>query len=132
MTFDLNSLALTEEATFQLTHPATGAPLFADKKEEKPVEIVLRGQASQAYRRAVDQLQKNRNKRGGKDATPAQAREESIEFLTTLSVEIRNLHLDGAPVADADAFRKLYSDERFSWIKLQVNDFLGDVGSFLN
>lgn len=132
MTFELNSLALEEQAALHLTHPATGYPLYADAKETKPVEIVLKGQASSAYRKAIDLMLKNDAKRGGKKATPEQARAEGIEFLVAISVEIKNLVLDGQPVADADAFRKLYGDERYGWVKTQINAFLSeDPAAFL-
>ncbi len=131
MTFELNQLALEEQAALHLTHPATGYALYADKKEEKPVEIVLKGQASQSYRKAIDLMLKNDAKRGGKKATPEQARAEGIEFLVAVSVEIKNLVLDGQPVDNAEAFRKLYSDDRYGWMKTQINDFLQANDSFL-
>lgn len=131
MTFELNTLALEEQAALHLNHPGTGYPLYADDKETKPVELILKGQASQSYRKAIDQMLKNDAKRGGKKATPEQARAEGIEFLVAVSTEIKNLVLDGKPVDNAEAFRKLYSDERFGWIKTQVNEFLGDTSAFL-
>jgi hypothetical protein len=136
MTFELNTLALNDEATVQLRHPVTDVPLFAPvgKKEDpesKPVQIIVKGSASQAYRRAVDAMMKKAAKRGKREATPEEMREQSVEFLTALSVKIENLTLDGEPVDNADAFRKLYADARYEWIRSQINDAVGDPAFFL-
>jgi hypothetical protein len=136
MTFELNSLALSEEATVQLRHPVTEVPLFAPVKkgedpESKPVQITVKGSASQAYRRAVDAMMKKAAKRGKREATPDEIREQSVDFLVALSVKIDNMTLDGEEVASAEVFRKLYSDPRYDWIKEQVNAAVGDTGAFL-
>jgi hypothetical protein len=131
MSFELNQLALEDQAALHLTHPATDMPLYADKEETKPVQIILKGQASQTYARAVDAMMKAAAKRGKREATPAEAREQSVNFLVALSVTAENLTLDGEPVDSQEAFRKLYSDERFGWIKTQVNEFLGKTEAFL-
>jgi hypothetical protein len=136
MSFELNSLALSDEATVHLHHPVTEVPLYAPVKkgedpESKPVQVTVKGSASQAYRRAVDTMMKKAAKRGKREATPEEMREQSIEFLVALSVKIDNLVLDGEEVASADAFRKLYSDPRYDWIKEQINAAVGDTASFL-
>lgn len=136
MTFDISTLALSDEATVQLRHPVTDVPLFAPVKkgedpESKPVQITVKGSASQAYRRAVDAMMKKAAKRGKREATPDEIREQSVDFLVALSVKIDNMTFDGEEVASAEAFRKLYSDPRFDWIKEQVNAAVGDTGAFL-
>lgn len=136
MTFELNSLALSDETTVQLVHPVTEVPLFApvgknEDSESKPVQVTVKGTASQAYRRAVDAMMKKAAKRGKREATPEEIREQSVDFLVALSVKIDNLTLDGAAVDNADAFRKLYSDARFDWVKDQVNAAISDVQGFL-
>jgi multidrug efflux pump subunit AcrB len=136
MTFELNSLALSDETTFQLNHPVTEMPLFAPVKkgedpESKPVQVTVKGEASAAYRKAVDAMMKKAAKRGKRDATPDEMREQSVEFLTSLSVRIDNLTLDGEPVDTAEVFRKLYSDAKYDWVKKQVNEAIGDTASFL-
>lgn len=136
MSFELNQLAMSDETTLHLEHPATNAPLFAPVKkgedpESKPVEIVLRGSASQAYARAVDTMMKQSAKRGNRAATPKEAREQNTEFLVALSVVAKNLTLDGEPLDNPEAFRKLYSDARYDWIKEQVNKVLASPEAFL-
>lgn len=136
MTFEISSLALSEETTVQLTHPVTDMPLFApvgkgEDPESKPVQVTVKGEASQAYRKAVDAMMKKNAKRGKREATPDEMREQSVEFLTALSVRIDNMTLDGEPVDTPDAFRKLYSDPRYDWLKTQINAAIGDTASFL-
>jgi hypothetical protein len=136
MTFELSSLALSDETTVQLVHPVTEVPLFAPVKkgedpESKPVQVTVKGTASQAYRRAVDAMMKKAAKRGKREATPEEIREQSVDFLVALSVKIDNLTLDGEAVDNPDAFRKLYSDARFDWVKDQVNSAISSVEGFL-
>lgn len=137
MSFELNSLAFSEETTLHLEHPVTNAPLFAPVKkgedtESKPVQIVLKGSASQAYARAVDAMLKQKQQKArNRDLTPKEAREQNVEFLVALSVTANNLTLDGEAIDNADTFRKLYSDSRYDWIKEQVNQTLSSPESFL-
>lgn len=136
MSFELNTLALEEQATLHLLHPSKETPLYApDKKgaddESKPVEIVLKGSASQTYAKAVDAMMKKNAKRGNRAATPAESREQNTDFLVSLSVVANNLMLDGEAVDNPDVFRKLYSDSRYDWIKAQVNEFLNSTEHFL-
>lgn len=136
MSFELNQLALSDETTLHLEHPATNVPLYAPVKkgedvESKPVEIVLRGSASVAYARAVDNMMKQSAKRGNRAATPKEARDQNTEFLVALSVTAKNLTLDGEALDSPEAFRKLYSDARYDWIKEQVNKVLASPDAFL-
>lgn len=136
MTFELNSLALSEETTVQLLHPVTEMPLFApvDKGEDpesKPVQITVKGEASKAYQKAVDAMMKKAAKRGKRDATPDEIREQSVEFLVALSVKIDNMTLDGEAVDNPDVFRKLYSDARYNWLKEQANSAINGIDHFL-
>lgn len=136
MSFELNSLAFSEETVLHLEHPATGAPLFAkDKKgaddESKPVQIVLKGSASPAYARAVDVMMKQKSKIKNREMTLKEARDQNIEFLTALSVTAHNLTLDGEALDNPEAFRKLYSNSSYDWIKEQVNATLQSAEAFL-
>lgn len=127
--FNLDSLALQDTTTLQLTHPATEELLFDG---EEVVGIELYGQASKQYRNAITALQNRALRRGNKQkATVEQLREESIGLLTACSARGVNLEYNGAPLDNADAFRTLYSDPKFAWIKDQVDAALGDVSRFL-
>lgn len=137
MSFELSTLAFSDEATLHLEHPVTNAPLYAPVKkgedaESKPVQIVLKGSASTAYARAVDAMIKYKQKNArNRELTPKESREQNIEFLVALSVVAKNLTLDGETLDNPDAFRKLYSDSRYDWIKEQVNNTLSSADAFL-
>lgn len=137
MTFDLNTLALSTEAeALHLTHPVTELPLYApvakgEDPESKPVRILLHGTASKQYRKAVDAMLKRNAKRGRREATPDESREASVDFLVALSVSTENLSLDGEEINSPEMFKKLYSDDRFSWVKAQADSFLSATESFL-
>jgi hypothetical protein len=136
MTFELKKLALEEEATAQLRDPGNDMPLFApvaagEDPESKPVTITMRGTASAAHRRAVDAMMKKAAKRGKRDASPEEIREQSVDFLVALSVKIDNMTLDGEPVNTPEMFRKIYSDPHLDWIKDQANELVGDTEAFL-
>lgn len=131
MTFEISNISLQEEATVHLTNPKNDAPLYADAKETQPVQIVIRGTASAAYRKAVDQMMKKSAKRGKRDATPDEIREQSVDFLVALSVRGENITYKGEKLDNPDTFRKLYSDESLGFIKDQINNALGSVELFL-
>lgn len=136
MSFELSSLALNYDAELHLVHPVTEAPLYAkpDPKgdpEGKPVKILMHGTASPQYRKSVDVLMKKNAKRGNKPATPDEIRESSVEFLVALAVKAENLMLDGEPLDNKEAFRKMFSDERYSWVKSQCDSFLGNTENFI-
>jgi hypothetical protein len=129
--FNLDTLSLKDTVELQLRHPVTDELLFADEAKEKPVQIVIYGTSSKQYRNAVTAMQNRQLKRKQKTVSAEVMREESVELLVQCSEKAVNLSYKGKPVADADAFRELYSDPSFSWLKDQVDGALGDVSNFL-
>lgn len=129
--FNLDTLSLKDTIALQLRHPVTDELLFADDAKTKPVEIELHGTSSKEYRNAITAMQNRALKRGKKQATAEVMKEESIELLVACSVKINNLSYAGKPVADDTAFRALYGDAKFSWLKDQVDAGLGDTANFL-
>lgn len=132
MTFSLDSLALKETTEFQLRHPVTDEPLWADKEQTKPVAISLYGTSSKQYRNAITAMQNRQLRRGKKAVTAEALKDESVSLLVACSDAGVNLTYDNAPLNSADAFRALYSDPKFSWIKDQVDNALGDPSNFLD
>lgn len=129
MTFSLDSLALKDTTTLQLRNPATDELLFDG---EDVVGIELYGSASKQYRNAITAMQNRALRRGNKQkATAEDLREESVKLLVACSARGVNLEYNGGPLDSADAFRELYSDPKFSWIKDQVDEAVGDVSRFL-
>lgn len=127
--FSIDTLALSETTDMLLKHPVTGEVLGED--EGKPVTFTLYGSASREYRKAVDTLVKAANKRGKKEATPAEKRQESVDFLVSLTVKAENILYNGAPLDNPTALADFYADEKFNWVREQINEAIGSVESFL-
>lgn len=127
--FNLDSLALKDTTVLQLRHPVSDEPLFDG---EAVVGIELYGTASKQYRNAITAMQNRALRRGNKQKpTAEQLRDEAVNLLVACSAAGVNLEYAGAPLDNADAFREMYSDPKFSWVKDQVDEALGDVSRFL-
>lgn len=129
--FNLDSLALKDTVSLQLKHPVTDELLFADAEQTEPVSIVLYGTSSKQYRNAITAMQNRALKRGKKAPTAEEVREESVRLLVACSEKAVNLSYKGAPLETPEAFRELYNDASFSWLKDQVDAALGEVSNFL-
>lgn len=132
--FNLDTLALSPTASLHLTHPVSGEYLYADgDKQKKPVTVDLYGTSSKEYRQAILALQNRAlaRERTKKKATAEQMKEEGVGLLVACSEKINNLDYNGAPVTTPEAFRSLYSDPKFSWLREQCDAFLGDNAGFL-
>lgn len=130
--FNIDTLSLKDTTLLLLKHPVTEEILYADGDEKKkPAGIELFGTGSKQYRNAISSMQNRALKRGKKQATAEQMREEAVELLTACSSSAQNFTYQGKPLLDADAFRAIYSDPSFSWLKEQVDAGLGDVSNFL-
>ena len=130
--FNLDNLSLADTTILHLKHPVSEELLYA-KPDEKggAVTITLHGTSSKEYRNAITAMQNRSLKRGKKQATAEQMREEGVELLVACSAKASNFSYTGKPVMDAETFRTLYSDAKFSWLKEQVDAALGDTGNFL-
>lgn len=141
---DLSASGLALKDTFDLTlkHPLTGDDLTVKNKagEQEPVSITLYGTASKQYRNALQAMQQRALRRNARKEKPSVEvmTEESITLLTACSAGAKNLSVDGADVGVGEpediaaSFKKLYADPRFSWVKDQVDEALGDRGNFLS
>lgn len=130
--FDLSTLATKDTTELHLRHPVTEELLYADEAKKKPVTITLYGSSSKQYRNAVNAMQNRQLKRGKKQLTAEQMREEGIALLVACSDKATNLELrKGVPVDSDAAFRELYSDDKFGWLKDQVDEAVGTVANFL-
>ena len=129
--FNLDNLALSDTTTLELKHPVSEEILYGDKEKTLPVSIVLFGTGSKQYRNAITAMQNRALKRGKKQATAEQMRDEGIELLVACSEKAINFSYGGKPVGDEAAFRSLYGDAKFGWLKDQVDAALGDTANFL-
>lgn len=130
--FDLKSLSMKDTMTLQLRHPVTDELLFADEDKKMPVSVTLYGQASKQYRNAINAMQNRSLKRDKKKVTAEVLREEGIELLVACTAKWNHLVVDGEKVADENAYRALYSNAEYGWLKDQVDVGLGDTSAFLN
>ena len=138
MALNLSKFATKDSDALHLRNPATDELLYdevanADGSVTKlPVEIVVNGPSSPAYRNAITAMQNRMIKRGKQKQSAEAMREEGIDLLVACSVKANNLVLpDGSPIDNDAAFKKLYSDPQFGWLKDQVDAGLGDVSNFL-
>jgi hypothetical protein len=129
--FDVSTLAIQESTVLHLTHPATGDKLYADKNQKKPVTITIASTSSKAYRQAVTAMHNRKLKRGKKQMSADESREEGIALLTAICIDSSELSYQGNPVKTETDFRALLSDDKLSWIKEQVDVALGDVENFI-
>lgn len=134
MTFDLNAFALdTEARPLHLVDPNDEVtPLYADKDETKPLIINLYGTASKAHKKAVEIITKKANNRGKRKPSNDEVREESAEFLVTLTASAENLVLGGEAIETPEQFKALYNNPKFSWIRNQCDSFVSDTTNFLD
>jgi hypothetical protein len=119
MAFNPKAKSYAEIATLNLVDPETGAEL---EDSGKPVTISIYGASSAQHRKAVDVLMAKAKKRGNREASLQERKDESIEFLAAISSSSENLEYDG-PVESKEQFKAMYSDDTVSWIRDQVSDF---------
>ena len=135
--FDFNELALEETSKLHLAHPKDdGTMLYApvakgQPEDSRPVELNVYGPASPQFRKAMDVMHKKTAKRGKREATAEESREQSVEFLVAVPIDFSNIKFDGEVVDNAEAFRKLYSNPKYEWVTKQATAFLFTDSNFL-
>lgn len=128
---DITSLAIQEQTVLHLTHPVSGEKLYADEEQNSPITITIASTGTKTYRKAVTDMHNARLKRGKKQPTAEQQREEGIELLVACCITSDNLKYKGIIVKSESDFRALLSDDSVSWIKQQVDEALGDIERFI-
>lgn len=127
---DLSALdtAKGAEQGYELTlsHPKTGEPT--------PMKITVLGADSDAYREKLRDFQRRRADRMNKgrrlSVTPEEIEAETLEMLVAVTTGWSGFTLDGAPLPfSGDNARTVY--RRFSWIREQVDQAVGDRANFL-
>lgn len=128
--FELSDLdtARGAEQGYELTlsHPKTGEPT--------PMKITVLGADSDAYREKVREFQRRRADRMNKNrrlsVTPDEIEAETLEMLVAVTTGWSGFTLDGAALPfSGDNVRAIY--RRFSWIREQVDQTVGDRANFL-
>lgn len=133
MSFDIfnASIAIEETAEMVLSHPVTGMDLYADNDESKLIKFTLIGTSNPKHRKAIEALKRAQNKRGKREPTLEESREDSINFLVALSVKVDNMNYNGKEINSPEVFKELYSNEKLSWVRDQVSTFLSVSENFI-
>lgn len=123
-------LSLKDTYVLQLLDPNTEELLFDD--EGDAVTITLYGPSSKQYRNAMTAMQNRELKRKAKkEVIKAEEFEtESVGILVACSAT-STLELDGSLVDNKEAFKSLYSNSSYAWIRTQVDAALGTQSNFL-
>lgn len=130
--FDLNSLAIQDTTVMNVKSPKTGEPITVNNDGVTFVTITMASTGSRAYRQAVSAMQNRQLKRGKKQPTAEDQRKEGIDLLVACCITSENLGYNGVPVKTESDFRAILSDDKFHWLKTQVDECLGDVENFIN
>lgn len=135
--FDFNDLALEENAKLHLAHPKNdGSMLYApalpgQPEDSRPVELNVYGPASTQFRKAMDVMHKKTAKRGKREPTSEESREQSVDFLVAVAIDFSNIKFDGQVVNTPESFRKLFSNPKWEWVTKQATSFLFEDSNFL-
>lgn len=127
-TFNLRDLAFGETTTVQLVNPATQEPLFVNDDPAFPVQVVVYGRNSKVYREWQVKASRKDDK---KPKTAESIKENTADFLATVTKQIINIDLDGKPLVCFDDFKHLYNDTGFIWLGEQIIEAMGDAEGFL-
>jgi hypothetical protein len=128
--FNIASLKTDDSAVLHLRSPATDELLYADDEKKLPVTITLFGSSSSQYRNAINAMQNRALKRGKKQASAEIMREESTELLVACFKEASNFDYDGQAINEA-GFRAVLEDSGLSFVRDQVDSFIGEQSNFL-
>lgn len=131
MAFNLSALSTKDQCVVHLRHPVTDELLYDGEDKKKPVQIIVNGPGSSAYRNAITAMQNRQLRRGKKQVSAEVLREEGVELLVACSVAAENLAYNGEAITDKETWTSLYSDPSLGWVRDQVDAAIGDVSNFL-
>lgn len=126
--------ASEEGAKLTLKDPFTRAPI--KDKDENTIVITCLGKHSAAYIATQNRLSNRRLKeaRGrGPTSTVEEMEAETIELLASAIIGWSdNLEMSGMafPFSPENAFA-LLSNNKLRWIREQIDEFVGDIGNFM-
>lgn len=130
---DLSKLKTSKSeqgAVLQVLHPSTEEAI-------KGMTITLLGQDSSVYRKiqlGKQQAALNRMAKGKKvaDLNAEKLAEDTLDDLVSLTLDWTGFELDGKKLeCTPENVLKVYGDNELSWLKEQVNEFIGDRANFL-
>lgn len=130
---DLNNIDLVsnsiEGVKMTLNHPTLGTPLILENGDE--MFIKLTGPYHPDFKRKDKEISNARFAKRKFKLTADEIQSEQIE-LAVVSVREWNIVIDGVtPDVKPGTVRKILSDDKFEWIRVQITAFLGDEANFL-
>lgn len=113
-------------ATMTLHHPVTDE-ILSDAKGN-PVTITVLGTDSREFRRKLDEINRNRQRKRG---TPSLVESErsAAELLAAVTREWTGIEWDGKVLECTPSNAEMLYRER-SWVRQQVDEFVAEVGNF--
>lgn len=120
---DISAIKAADVATVEILHPVSG--------EEIGITFDVYGTDSATYRKAVAEIaQRRMNKR--QKATSIEAQEqETVELLAICTAGWSGLEIDGKkPKFSIEAAKEIYADERFRWLREQINVAIAERSRF--
>lgn len=132
--FDSLALDTDKPTKMTLNHPKTNSPLV--DAQGQMAFILLYGMDSEAAQKAKkDATTRNLRRRNRSTLTADELEANNVEFLVALTAGWHLVNPAGEavdhPFSAANA-RQLYANPKMSWIREQVDEFVGDRGNFLN
>ena len=131
---DLSNLAINQDGfKVELTHPVTGEVLTCDSKKPQAMYVSILSQDSAEYRRATSKaLRKNQSDKGRKqDIDLDKTWDTTAEILADITTDCY-LYINGETVSfSRDKMIEIYSDNKFKWIKEQVEQASAERANFI-
>lgn len=134
---DLATLEPTDDSVpFQLRHPTTNSPLFAqtdDGKDDpsKPITINIIGKDSDVFRSRLRAITNRRLNAGKKlKITAEEIEQEGVDTIAACITGWQNVMLDKAPFpySASNAAQLL---RRLPWLQEQLDEAIGDRANFM-
>lgn len=132
---DLNTLFAAGTAVIELKHPVTGDPLMDESKPPKPMTLTIMGKHTNEYKqmeREVGFAAMKRTKKHKIDKMSFDEFSSAVNENDEATLKLRakmvvgcNIFMDGKVLKHStENILKLLSDERCSWVKVQLEEQL--------
>lgn len=143
MTFDINTVDISDTTDITINHPKTGEPFLVEVEEDdgqggkktvkKPMTVTVYGPGSKPFKAAQQVSQKTYQTtfhRGKSRETPEQQDARTAAFLSACTISFNHFTYNGGDPKDRETFRACYLDPKRGWLTEQVNGEMGDWANF--
>lgn len=126
------TLEVEKPSRMTIVHPVSRQPLRDASGVEAFIELYSGdSEVARKHHRAVQRRRLAMKGRG--KISPEELEAEQVEFLCALTTGWHLLALDGSAMEvgfSAENARDLYAEPALSWLREQVDEFIGDRGNF--